>query len=57
MHEQDSLSLRYLRLAQEDPARALVLLWVQLRDQGSLEPGLRRDRCARQAEAAFEALV
>ena len=55
---QNELLLRRCRdLAGEDPARALVLLWRHLRQQGAIDQGFSRDRCIREAEQAGELLA
>ncbi len=49
----DEVLLRTCRkLASDQPARALVLLWRYLRDHGNFEHGFSRDRCLREAERA-----
>jgi len=53
----DQLSFkRALRIAFDDPLRALVLLWQHVHVQGNLETGLNRPLCERQADEGRLAL-
>ncbi|HYL05787.1 MAG TPA: hypothetical protein VE075_07090, partial [Thermoanaerobaculia bacterium] len=55
---QNQLLLRRCRaLAGEEPARALVLLWRHLRQQGNINQGFGRQRCIREAKQAGELLA
>ncbi len=56
MSSDDLFPRRVTRLAREDPARAIVQLWLHLRHQGNLEQGFERAACKSQAEQGLRTL-
>ena len=57
MPEDELLLSRCRKLAVDDPARALVQLWLLLRQQNHFESGFDRSRCEAEAEQALVRLA